>query len=92
MEYKMQDMTSNQSRGSGREANSIQQANGTDKMIQKTVDFTILTENGSTEGRRTSLGKDDNEGRHTGFDFSGESATRHFHTGIHDNHANMRRS
>ncbi|QSS53272.1 hypothetical protein I7I53_00475 [Histoplasma capsulatum var. duboisii H88] len=92
MEYKMQDMTSNQSRGSGREANSIEQANGTDKMIQKTVDFTIVTENGSTEGRRTSLGKDDNEGRHTGFDFSGESATRHFHAGIHDNHANMRRS
>ncbi|EEH05444.1 conserved hypothetical protein [Histoplasma capsulatum G186AR] len=92
VEYKMQDMTSNQSRGSGRDANSIEQANGTDKMIQKTVDFTIVTENGSTEGRRTSLGKDDNERRHTRFDFSGESATRHFHTGIHDNHANMRRS
>ncbi|PGH32258.1 hypothetical protein GX50_04923 [[Emmonsia] crescens] len=87
-EYNMQDMKRHKSGCNSGEVDSLQKVNCTDQIIQKRVDFTVVTENSTRESQRASPGNDDNGGLHTGFDFSSESTTS-FRT---SDRANMRSS
>ncbi|OJD19222.1 hypothetical protein AJ78_00835 [Emergomyces pasteurianus Ep9510] len=85
-EYNMQDMKgSSKNNNNNGEANSAHPANGAAKIIQKRVDFTVVSEDSSGERQRSSPSNGDNGGLHTGFDFSSGAATSSFRTGDRTN-------
>ncbi|OAT04807.1 hypothetical protein BDBG_01303 [Blastomyces gilchristii SLH14081] len=88
-EYNMQEMKNNKNRSTNGNADSTQRYNGNDNKIQKRIDFTVVSEDGSSDGQRASPGNHDNGRLHNGFDFSGGAATSGFRTGDRANTRNF---